>query len=151
MVTLKQFVRKLPTNCLSVFDHFVGLALKGLTYYMPTIPYISWKNLHAWGYGKGQGISSPAPILLKNCYAKYLHTSLKEIKKFCHGFLRCTKKIIKPWKWALYIIYLLGRSKVAWKMLRTKTQLSCFVSCNFTKSTTTQCVFSRFFKLHKWF
>ena len=27
--TLKQFVDKLPTNCLSVFDHFVGLALKG--------------------------------------------------------------------------------------------------------------------------
>ena len=29
---LKQFVGKLPTNCLSVFDHFVGLALKGLRY-----------------------------------------------------------------------------------------------------------------------
>ena len=28
--TLKQFVGKLPTNCLSVYDHFVGLALKGL-------------------------------------------------------------------------------------------------------------------------
>ena len=28
--TLKQFVIKLPTNYLSVFDHFVGLALKGL-------------------------------------------------------------------------------------------------------------------------
>ena len=28
--TLKQFVGKLPTNCLSVFDHFVGLAFKGL-------------------------------------------------------------------------------------------------------------------------
>ena len=28
--TLKQFVSKLPTNCLSVFDHFVQLALKGL-------------------------------------------------------------------------------------------------------------------------
>ena len=26
--TLKQFVGKFPTNCLSVFDHFVGLALK---------------------------------------------------------------------------------------------------------------------------
>ena len=26
--TLKEFVGKLPTNCLSVFDHFVGLALK---------------------------------------------------------------------------------------------------------------------------
>ena len=30
--TLKQFVGKKPTNCLSVFDHFVGLALKGLIY-----------------------------------------------------------------------------------------------------------------------
>ena len=29
--TLKQFVGKLPTNCLSVFNHFVQLALKGLT------------------------------------------------------------------------------------------------------------------------
>ena len=28
--TLKQFVGKLPTNCLGVFDHFVGSALKGL-------------------------------------------------------------------------------------------------------------------------
>ena len=28
--TLNQFVGKLPTNCLSVFDHFVVLALKGL-------------------------------------------------------------------------------------------------------------------------
>ena len=28
---LKQFVGELPTNCLSVFDHFVRLALKGLT------------------------------------------------------------------------------------------------------------------------
>ena len=28
--TLKQFVGKLPTNCLSVFDHFVKLAFKGL-------------------------------------------------------------------------------------------------------------------------
>ena len=30
--TLKQFVGNLPTNYSSVFDHFVGLALKGLTY-----------------------------------------------------------------------------------------------------------------------
>ena len=29
--TLKQIVGKLPTICLSVFDHFSGLALKGLT------------------------------------------------------------------------------------------------------------------------
>ena len=31
--TLKQFVGKLSTNCLSVFDHFVKLALKGLINY----------------------------------------------------------------------------------------------------------------------
>ena len=30
--TLKQFVGNLPTNCLSVFGHFVGLALKGLKF-----------------------------------------------------------------------------------------------------------------------
>ena len=29
--TLKQFVDNLPTNCLSVFDHFVKLAPKELT------------------------------------------------------------------------------------------------------------------------
>ena len=27
--TLEQFVGNLPTNCLSVFDHYLGLALKG--------------------------------------------------------------------------------------------------------------------------
>ena len=32
--TLKQFLGKLPTNCLSVFDHFVKLALKGLNWYV---------------------------------------------------------------------------------------------------------------------
>ena len=31
--TLKQFVGNLLTNCLSVFDHFVILALKGLKSY----------------------------------------------------------------------------------------------------------------------
>ena len=30
--TLKQFVAKLPTNFLSVFGHFVNLALKGLKF-----------------------------------------------------------------------------------------------------------------------
>ena len=31
--TLKQFVGNLPTNCLSVFDYFVRLTLKGLKKY----------------------------------------------------------------------------------------------------------------------
>ena len=36
--TIKQFVGRKPTNCLSVFDHFVGLALKGLTQFLPMFP-----------------------------------------------------------------------------------------------------------------
>ena len=34
--TLKQFVGKLPTNCLSFFVNFAGLALKGLTQKLAT-------------------------------------------------------------------------------------------------------------------
>ena len=35
--TLKQFIGKFPTNCLSVFDHFVGLVLKRLKFYASLI------------------------------------------------------------------------------------------------------------------
>ena len=40
--TLKQFVGNLPTNCLGVFDHFVGLALTGLR--MKPVQYSSHNN-----------------------------------------------------------------------------------------------------------
>ena len=47
--TLKQFVSKLPTNCLSVFDHFVGLALKllnpSLLVEYNQLPYSLYVNL----------------------------------------------------------------------------------------------------------
>ena len=35
--TLKQIVGNLTTICLSVFDHFMNLALKGLRSYLPQI------------------------------------------------------------------------------------------------------------------
>ena len=35
--TLKQFVGNLPTTWVSVFGHFVGLVLKGLTFLAPCI------------------------------------------------------------------------------------------------------------------
>ena len=38
--TLKQFVTNLPTNFLSVFDHFVGLVLKGLKRFSLQVPFI---------------------------------------------------------------------------------------------------------------
>ena len=40
--TLKQFVGNLPTNSLSVFGHFVGLALKGLILLDPCFLCILW-------------------------------------------------------------------------------------------------------------
>ena len=43
--TFKQFVGKLPTNCLSVFHHFVRLALKGLKIFV-IFKLLSYK--HIW-------------------------------------------------------------------------------------------------------
>ena len=40
--TLKQFVGNLPSNCLSVFDHFVKLTLKGLKRYC--VQHKSWMS-----------------------------------------------------------------------------------------------------------
>ena len=44
--TLKQFVGKLSTNCLSVFDQFVGLALKGLSHLIMEINLSRKKKLN---------------------------------------------------------------------------------------------------------
>ena len=38
--TLKQFLGKLPSNCLSVFDHFVKLALK--------VTFFVWPKATKW-------------------------------------------------------------------------------------------------------
>ena len=48
--TLKQFVGNLPTNCLSVFGHFVGLALIGLSIRKLTQNY-SWSKFGDWFWG----------------------------------------------------------------------------------------------------
>ena len=47
MVKHTKFVGKLPTNCLSVFDHSVGLALKGL------ISFYNGKKCHNHPYPAG--------------------------------------------------------------------------------------------------
>ena len=44
--TLKQFVGKFPTNCVSVFDHFVKLALKGLKKLHPRC--LTGFKMHLW-------------------------------------------------------------------------------------------------------
>ena len=42
--TLKQIVDKLPTICLSVFDHFSGLAFKGLTNKPSSVTFFTTNN-----------------------------------------------------------------------------------------------------------
>ena len=44
--TLKIFVGKLPTNCLSVFDHYVSLALKGLIAHWSINMFFCTKIIH---------------------------------------------------------------------------------------------------------
>ena len=39
---LKKFVGNLAANCLSLFDHFVGLALKGLTFSLLLVEYLEF-------------------------------------------------------------------------------------------------------------
>ena len=45
--TLKQIVGKLPTICLSVFDHFMNLALKGLEL---NADIIAWTKDIQWNF-----------------------------------------------------------------------------------------------------
>ena len=67
--TLKQFFGKLPTSCLNVFDHFVGLALKGLKFISRIIRLVC--RLLGWAY-------------MTLC-AIFYHLSNFEIVKNTHG------------------------------------------------------------------
>ena len=61
--TNKQFVGNLPTNCLSMFDHFVGFALKGLTFWRVNVlggAYIWWSL-----YSEFYTIDKPLKMMLK--------------------------------------------------------------------------------------
>ena len=62
--------RVLPTNCLSVFDHFVGLALKGLHTSLTWILY--------WEFYK-----KFRAAIFKNDYARHLGNTFHD--KFCLG------------------------------------------------------------------
>ena len=69
--TLKQFVGNLPTNCLSGFDHFVGLALKGL---------------------KNKPESKLSNILKTLKLKQFFHVCLWYLKKIIWSFIILTNK-----------------------------------------------------------
>ena len=76
MVKHAQFVGNLPTNCLGVFDHFLGLALKGLTW--------TWNNFLGVVFGKSYHQINKFP----------LHKKMKfSIKDFFNKWDQIRKKL----------------------------------------------------------
>ena len=71
--TLKQFVGNFPTNCLSVFDHFVKLALKGLRCCIPNPEVPCSKSL---GGFKVDSVVHPS-VVGKNECKEFLETLVK--------------------------------------------------------------------------
>ena len=73
--TFKQLVGKLPTNCLSVFDHFVGLAFKVLKRLVTAITIKDGKVLGS-------------EYLSRGCKACVLNLVIKTFEewKLCHVF-----------------------------------------------------------------
>ena len=61
--TLKQFVGNLPTNCLSVFGHFMGLVLKGLIHQVWASTTTVLGNKRTNPSDKNQVLTEPKTIL----------------------------------------------------------------------------------------
>ena len=80
--TLKELVGNLLTNCLSVFDHFVRLALKGLSAIYTAIYYN--------GAECGIKVRSPKDIRLSKVFWERIHNYQKSALKdrlFCSSHL----------------------------------------------------------------
>ena len=74
--TLKQFVARLPTNCLSVFDHFVGLALKGFTWpFLNRRVHVNWDKIKQLL----NGFYFSSVILFWNCNSEQLQNKSHEL------------------------------------------------------------------------
>ena len=96
--TLKQFVGKLPTNCLSVFGHFVKLELKGLKNSKPFGRYKQYENCISTKRkisAKWNGhtlvlqatrliVETPNALVFFQCRKCFRKGSFLEIKKACN-------------------------------------------------------------------
>ena len=101
--TLKQFLAKLPTNCLSVFDHFVKLALKGLRFVLCVhlhnsqnsfiLSWIFW--LRMWGTAK----KLPRYDCFLCAFAYMFFTSVTILLRYVYK----QNTIKLTWKW--FLIY----------------------------------------------
>ena len=93
---LKQFVGNLPTNCLSVFGHFMKLALKGLMVvfsitvatHMRTSYYLKWFGL---AFSRFFDIRRNPPVhWLKK-------SDFSSLEWFCTSLLHC-RQLLFTWK-----------------------------------------------------
>ena len=81
--TLKQFVGKLPTNCLSVSDHFVGLVYKGLTVIWKKTVFDIWKK---WKFGNDIWKKTVLDMQQSSRWLK-VNQKLSEIRTLAYGCL----------------------------------------------------------------
>ena len=97
--TLKQFVGNLPTNCLSVFDHFVKLALKGLRL-SPQNDFIQQNQTfsvhrlksYTW-FRDSRFISQKQSIIIRTVFDERLYIDMNML---CHKRHKCsTEKLVK--------------------------------------------------------
>ena len=63
--TLRQFIGKLPTNCLSVIDHFVGLARKWLNTFLLLLQMVYLQHICSEAYLEPSRTSAMEFILRK--------------------------------------------------------------------------------------
>ena len=114
--TFKQFIGKLPTNCLNVFDHFVGWALKGLNFRQKVNPiHFLWtgtcnmrkdhQNSPLFPHKTSTNtncITIPGwrKWLIRNKYLEFA----REICKACNLVVYCLKRTVKYCKYVTYFL-----------------------------------------------
>ena len=67
--------RQKLTNCLTVFDHFLGLSLKGLTHYFEDINQLMYKTSKSFVYMlvvNCQFFEITPPYKAENCHASFI-------------------------------------------------------------------------------
>ena len=98
--TLKQFVGHLPTNCLSVFDHFVILVLKGLKdeIRLRSVDFVSnFKHIRSYTWRSTIGFGTVERTVAQPWLPTwYCMREIQEI--FGSGLYLLTAKILKFWK-----------------------------------------------------
>ena len=105
--TLKQFVSNLPTNCLSVFGHFVNLAVKGL------IKVQTWRSATLLKRDSNTIVFSCeiCKIISSTYFEEHLVTTVSDLFKNLHQKL--SLMIFLSWKIQVCVIRISEISKTA--------------------------------------